>query len=1250
MRKWFSPKEANSYVSWFRSIAADGVHLSSVKGDVSLDDPLVSGCVSQMVDEGLANQRGDKFVISWDDYFAALTQEGYAGLASMLEMPPEVEGIPIVQSQNSLSDLDFGIAFAGWRGIDGRLRNPETTGALIRGDQPAIMPWSHWQLLRAIEDFSSRSEHQNSDQYHRQAWGKIRRLAIAAEAQLDDFLTRSVVLTPRTLRLDLRKSIHLDDDDVVEIEPMFEHAPAGWLRRFDQERIVPDRYDVPTPEGIVQVLITPAVKTVLEEIKRLPLRRVAGSRAQAFIRNPYSTLGEAAKEVIDEGQFETAREQAGLQYERFLPMIERDVDGHPTRIGLVIECASAFGPTSSEHVWLDDKALRDFVQKLEISLKKGFQLLGWHGYDLELDGESDSKLAELRLALDMRAKPRPTVSYAQVHDISAYSKRVEGIGQEGPYYSPYIAKIKDEEGWFPENIQPIISFTPPGYDEPVAVPLSKQQVAKLAKLVAEAKGRCDVEVTLPGFPHKMPIADAEAIVQAFGQVYEEANKGTFEPANGPRDSGVRSAPRKTLILRPNIQSLDYDELRREALLAAPQSTTVPACLRNDYALLPHQSEGLFWLQHLYALRNDQHVRGAVLADDMGLGKTLQLLTFMAQLIESQPTIAPMLVVAPVSLLENWREEADKFLRPGTLSILTAYGDALSSLRVPRHEVDARLREEDGLVNFLKPKWVGSANVVLTTYETLRDLEFSFAAERWSVMVCDEAQRIKNPAAMVTRAAKKQNTGFKIACTGTPVENTLADLWCLFDYVQPGLLGALNEFGQRYRKPIEAKTDEEKQRVEELRERIAPQILRRTKADVAMNLPHKIIVDSCKFLPLSAHQRALYAKAIDDFKRRNEPGAVVPFKNHLGLLHYLRLLCTDPQRHGLTTFKAESLGGYRGKAPKLDWLLTQLGAIKQRGEKAIVFCEFRNIQRLLQHYIEEVFGLRADIINGDTSAAASNDASRQKRIRAFQAAPGFGVIILSPIAVGFGVNIQGANHVIHYTRTWNPAKEDQATDRSYRIGQTKDVFVYYPVVRADDFSTFDVKLDQLLERKRGLAGDMLNGSGDISPNEFDFADIVPGGSVAGFDERVDLATVMRMSWRMFEALGGALWQKQGFDLCYVTPSTGDQGVDVVAIRGAEGVLIQTKSSSVENAKLGWETVKEVVGGEAYYRRRHPGVTFKKIGLTNQYFNTQAQQQAALNGVELFDRDTLEALLDRYPVQLVDLERLLFAEWSDDARTN
>jgi SNF2 family DNA or RNA helicase len=211
---------------------------------------------------------------------------------------------------------------------------------------------------------------------------------------------------------------------------------------------------------------------------------------------------------------------------------------------------------------------------------------------------------------------------------------------------------------------------------------------------------------------------------------------------------------------------------------------------------------------------------------------------------------------------------------------------------------------------------------------------------------------------------------------------------------------------------------------------------------------------------------------------------------------------------------------------LDWLLGQLQRIRDKGEKAIVFCEFRNIQRLLQHYIEQTFKVRADIINGDTSAAASHTASRQKRIKAFQEQPGFGVIILSPVAVGFGVNIQAANHVIHYTRTWNPAKEDQATDRAYRIGQKKDVYVYYPVVTADDFSTFDVKLDQLLTKKRELASDMLNGSGDLSPGDFDIADVIPGGNAADIQERVDIEFALRMEWRHFEGLAAALMEQAG----------------------------------------------------------------------------------------------------------------------------
>src|SRR4030095_14249768 len=300
------------------------------------------------------------------------------------------------------------------------------------------------------------------------------------------------------------------------------------------------------------------------------------------------------------------------------------------------------------------------------------------------------------------------------------------------------------------------------------------------------------------------------IVETFKKVFADLETGSFDPAKQYKAAkSTTVGPKKQLVLRAYIHTLEYDELRREALEPGRAEPRMPKSIRPKFSLMPHQRAGLAWMQHLYSLQTDYQVRGAVLGDDMGLGKTFQLLALMAYLIERDPNIEPMLVVAPVSLLENWADEANKFFQDGALPLLTAYGEKLSTLRVPRAQVDQRLQADDGLVKFLRPNWVGNAKVVLTTYETLRDLEFSFAAQKWSLMVCDEAQRIKNPAAMVTRAAKKQNVGFKIACTGTPVENTLADLWCLFDFVQPGLLGALDDFGKRYRKPIEAKIAEEK---------------------------------------------------------------------------------------------------------------------------------------------------------------------------------------------------------------------------------------------------------------------------------------------------------------------------------------------------------------------------------------------------------------------------------------------------------
>jgi len=284
-----------------------------------------------------------------------------------------------------------------------------------------------------------------------------------------------------------------------------------------------------------------------------------------------------------------------------------------------------------------------------------------------------------------------------------------------------------------------------------------------------------------------------------------------------------------------------------------------------------------------------------------------------------------------------------------------------------------------------------------------------------------------------------------------------------------------------------------------------------------------------------------------------------------------------------------------------------------------------------------------VINGDTSADSANANNRQRRIKKFQDKPGFGVIVLSPLAVGFGVNIQAANHVVHFTRTWNPAKEDQATDRAYRIGQTKDVHVYYPVVVAHDFLTFDAKLDKLLDWKRGLSTDMLNGAGDVSPADFGDLEAPDGGNAFG-NELIGPDDIGSLDSDAFEAFCALLWSKRGYTRTIKTPRVGDGGVDVIAIKGSEGVAIQCKSSAIKGRGHGWEAVKDVSAGVASYAKRYAGVKFAMVAVTNQRFNSTARQQAQVLGVELIEGEDLERLIAQHPVKRGELERFLLSGWA------
>ena len=1199
-----------------------------------IDSPLAIHALNELVCSGRAIEDEGQFRIPWDDLYVVLADQDQASAMASLAIPLLGELRPRLRSANALDDPEFEIAIDGW--LDGTRRtNAMKLGAVARSEgRLQLLSIDAYALTKAVDEFWRHPQRTAaSNRFH---WGRIRTLAVRANAGLDQFLADTVVLTPEKLLIRLADT-DVAGSGVVEIQPWFAGAPETWLSCFDRAARVKDLYHIVTDQGLVEVVISPPVKSVLSAIKAMPGRRAAGAAAERFLHNPFAALGPDAVDVLDEGQFDDARREAGIEFERFVARVLM-LAGEIVEVGIIIERMGEQSGNSVYESFLMPADLQKFIARVESKLETGSHLCEWRRHRLELSGDAAAELEILKSAYVEWTRPKVTIKAVDVLDLSRYSQRVSGIGIQPRIVSPYIPVQSGEDPWFPESpVAPESSVSvsvPIGDDRTLELLVDSKVYQKLKQVTEQAEASGGSTISIPGHPDAVPVATAKAIIDELETRFDNIRKppGTGFTSTAKRES--RSQQRKELLLRANIAQPEFAEERaKELQLAHNAAPRLPKCLKDDVTLKDHQISGVAWLQNLFEKAPVQ-CRGAVLADDMGLGKTLQLLVMICRALEEKPELDPVLVVAPVSLLENWKEEAEKFFGPQCPRILTLYGSTLNSLRAPRHTIEAELIEQ-GIARFLRPGWQGDAQLVLTTYETLRDLEFSLAAVRWSLMICDEAQKIKNPAAMVTRAAKKQNVGFRIACTGTPVENSLADLWCLFDFVQPGLLGALNEFGATYRRPIECETDEQKARIEQLRTLIAPQILRRTKRDVAKELPPKIIAEEPRKLKLSDYQRVLYGNALEQFKLRGHSNANSPFKNHLGLLHFLRKLCIAPEPE-MNSSNGEPLSSYRKKNPKIDWLISALRQIEAKDEKAIVFCEFRDTQTLLAHYVEQEFRFRPDIINGDTEASASADNSRQKRIKRFQAQDGFGVIILSPIAVGFGVNIQAANHVIHFSRTWNPAKEDQATDRAYRIGQTKPVYVYYPVVCADDFTTFDVKLDRLLERKRSLSDDMLNGCGDLSPS--DFADIVQIDSRV-FDERITLDNAGKLDPLEFEALIAVLWKKEGFRFVALTPRTGDGGIDVIAKTVNVGELIQCKSSRTEGTNLGWEAIKDVVTGEAKYKFEHPGVIFTKVAVTNQFFNDNAHFHAELNKVRLVDQTALAELLDTHCVVRGEIEAML-----------
>ncbi len=451
-----------------------------------------------------------------------------------------------------------------------------------------------------------------------------------------------------------------------------------------------------------------------------------------------------------------------------------------------------------------------------------------------------------------------------------------------------------------------------------------------------------------------------------------------------------------------------NELRQNAAPSEGSAAFVaPKGFKGE--LREYQAHGALWLDWMTS-----HGFGALLADDMGLGKTVQTIAWAMRTRKARK--GPLLIVAPLTLLANWRHEFNEF--------------------APEFKVYSHHGGERRLASGFRIA-VSEADVTLTSY-TLLVRDYSLFSEiEWESMVLDEAQVIKNPETQISNAVKALAPSRRIALTGTPIENTIGDLWSIEEYLNPGFLGERKEFERRFVRPL-ADNPESAVR-ERLKHALEPFVLRRLKSDskIAAELGEKREIR--EYCALSSAQRLEYERALADFRATlSDRGDI------FALLTELKLICDG-----------FGISGDGGKLDRLTDLLTQ---IFESGESALVFTQFAKVGEWLKRELESRFKCEIPFLHGALSAV-----QREREIEKFNSGRAPKAFILSLKAGGFGLNLTKATHVIHFDRWWNPAVENQATDRAHRIGQTKTVFVHLFITEG----TLEERIDRMLVRKEGL---------------------------------------------------------------------------------------------------------------------------------------------------------------------------------------
>jgi SNF2 family DNA or RNA helicase len=507
--------------------------------------------------------------------------------------------------------------------------------------------------------------------------------------------------------------------------------------------------------------------------------------------------------------------------------------------------------------------------------------------------------------------------------------------------------------------------------------------------------------------------------------------GTGSAARVPLSQAGRVSDLLRLVGSHSISPQAKELLRKFQEIGEIEPIAKPRNLRvaqfRDY-----QKRGFSWLVFLHQLGI-----GGILADDMGLGKTLQAIALLCWVKNKSKSHKPSLVVAPTSVVPNWAREIEKFA-PSLSTLLWQGPD--------RHEQKSMLEDVD---------------VVITSYALLRRDEEVLREHEFCYVILDEAQHIKNPLSATARAAKRLKSERRLALTGTPIENRLSEIWSIMDFVSPGLLGSLKTFEEKYARPVERGDAET---IQKLRAIVRPFVLRRTKSEVAPELPAKIEQDI--IVPLADDQAKLYKQILAQVRASvlsevEKQGVAKAHIQILAALTRLRQVACDPRLAKMNAREGEWNDETSGKLSALREILQEA---KAGGHRVLVFSQFVEMLQLIKAALDQD-GIVYEYIDGSTK-------DRQQRIDRFNADESVDAFLISLKAGGTGLNLTGADTVVHFDPWWNPAVEDQATDRAHRIGQNKVVTVYRLIAKG----TVEEKILQLSGKKRELVANVLTTEG------------------------------------------------------------------------------------------------------------------------------------------------------------------------------